>query len=78
MTAATVLMFPEVETNEVTKCCGCGKPFHEDALSLCVRCGEQNCMSCDGCCECYELAAYFEGLRPSLWTRVRRIFTRGI
>jgi hypothetical protein len=64
--SATVLMFPDMETNQVTKCCGCGKPGNDDTLSECVRCGEHNCVECDGCCSCYELAAYFAGLLPSL------------
>ncbi|HEV3420844.1 MAG TPA: hypothetical protein VG075_11110 [Candidatus Acidoferrum sp.] len=75
--ATNVLAFPEAAVNEVTKCSGCGKPGDDDTLSVCATCGDKMCSDCDEC-SCHELIDYLLGLRPSLFTRIRRLFNRGI
>jgi hypothetical protein len=78
---ATVLAFPVAEATIHCGECGKGIDPERQFASECVECGAWMCKSCDRC-DCDRLAAVvkrsLDRMNPSVWTRVRRCFNRGI
>lgn len=78
---ATVLAFPEkaVEVIEAD-CATCGAETHGRFFE-CTECGDKLCGECSEC-TCDRLALIVKRSRdrmnPSVWTRVRRWFNRGV